>query len=90
MRKIAYPKDSLGDRIRIRKPLHVQQILWVTVLDRGQKLNTNLFLKLFGCPRDIPAKVPGYPAKKLGFPGHRRTYRTFWAPPLHVEDPHPT
>ena len=49
-----------------------------------------LFLKLFGHPRDIPAKTPGYPAKKFGFHGFRRTYRTFWPPPLHVEDPHPT
>ena len=32
-----------------------------------------------------------YPAKKFGFPGFQRTYRTFWSPtPLHVEDPHPT
>ena len=30
------------------------------------------------------------PAKKFGFPGLQRTYRTFWPPPLHVEDPHPT
>ena len=57
---------------------------------RGQKLNTNFFLKLFGHPRDIPAKIPGHPAKKFGFRGFRRTYRTIWPLPLHVEDPHPT
>ena len=49
-----------------------------------------LFLKLFGLPRDIPAQSPGYRAKKFGFPGFRRTYRTFGPPPLYVEDPHPT
>ena len=30
------------------------------------------------------------PVKKLGFPGFQETYRTFWPPPLHVENPHPT
>ena len=53
-------------------------------------MNTNLFLKLFGHPGISRAKIPGYPATKFGFPGFRRTYRTFWPPPLHVEDPHPT
>ena len=28
-----------------------------------------VFLKLFEHPRDIPLKIPGYPAKKFGFPG---------------------
>ena len=32
------------------------------------------------------AKLLGYPAKKFGFPGFQRTYRTFGPPPLHVED----
>ena len=37
----------------------------------------NFFLlKLFGHPWDIPAKLPGYPAKKYVFPGFRGTYRT--------------
>ena len=52
-------------------------------------MNTICFLKLFGHP-GYPAKNPGISRQKLGFPGFRRTYRTFWPPPLHVEDPHPT
>ena len=56
---------------------------------RGQKLKTNLFFSnFFGHTRDIPAKIPAYPAKQFGFRGFRRTCRTFWPPPLHVEDPH--
>ena len=51
--------------------------------NRGQKLDTTFVLKLFGRPWDIPPN-PGI------FPGFRRTCRTFWPPPLHVEDPHPT
>ena len=47
-----------------------------------------LTLKLFGRSRN--AKTPGYSTKKFGLPGFRRTYRTFWPSPLHVEDPHPT
>ena len=47
--------------------------------NRGQELNTNFSLKIF------PISRP-----KFGFPGFRRTYRTFWPPPHHVEDPHPT
>ena len=62
---------------------------WLPFLG-GRELNTNFFLKLFRHPRDNPAKVPGYPANKFVFPGFRRTYRTFWPPPLNAEDPHPT
>ena len=53
----------------------------------GQKLNTNCFSLTFRAPPRIPARIPGYPAKKFGFPGLRGTYQTFWPPPLHVEDP---
>ena len=47
---------------------------------KGRELNTNFFLNFSGHPRDIPAKIPGCPAKKFAFPGFRRTYRTFLAP----------
>ena len=30
---------------------------------RGQKLNTNIFLELFGPPQDIRSKIPRYPTK---------------------------
>ena len=30
------------------------------------------------------------PAQKVWFPWFRGTYRTFWPPPVHVEDPYPT
>ena len=57
----------------------------------GDENRTRFFFKFFGHSQDIPAKIPGYPAKKFGFPGFlRRTYRIFWPSPLHVEDPHPT
>ena len=49
-----------------------------------------LYLKFLGHPWDIPAKIPGYPAKSLvslGLEGYREP---FWPPPLHVEDPHPS
>ena len=59
-------------------------------LARGQKSNTNFFSQTFRAPPGYPGKIPGYPAKKFGLPGFRRTYRTFWPPPLNVEDPHPT
>ena len=60
------------------------------LLFRGQKINTDFFvLKLFGHSRDIPPSIPKYPAKKFGLPGFQGTYRTFWPPPLHVEDPIP-
>ena len=42
---------------------------------------------LFRHLRDIPAKIPGYPAKKFGFPGFRRTYRTFWPRPFTRKTP---
>ena len=48
------------------------------------------FSQTFRAPPGYPGKIPGYPAKKVWFPWFRGTYRTFWPPPLHVEDPHPT
>ena len=48
-----------------------------------------MFLKLFGPLWNIPAKIPGYPTRKLIFPGFRGTYRTFWPSPLHEDAPHP-
>ena len=59
------------------------------------QLESLLFLKLFGHPRDIPDKNP---AKKVWFPWVSRDTPSFLAPapsrgrppPLHVEDPHPT
>ena len=39
-------------------------------ISAGQKLNTNIFfLKLFGHPRDIPAKSRAIPPKKFDLPG---------------------
>ena len=52
----------------------------------GRILNTDFFFANI----DIPAKIPGSPAKMFVFLGFRGTYRIFWPPPLHVEDPHPT
>ena len=57
---------------------------------RGWELNTNFFSQTFRVPPGYPGKLREYPAKKFGIPGFWRTYRTFWPPPLHVEDPHPT
>ena len=58
---------------------------------RGPKLNTNFFFSNFsGTPGISRQKSRDIPPKSLVFHGFRRTYRTFWPPPLHVEDPHPT
>ena len=48
------------------------------------------FSQTFRAPPGYPGKVPGYPAQKVWFPWFRGTYRTFWPPPVHVEDPYPT
>ena len=48
------------------------------------------FSQTFRALLGYPSKIPGYPAKKVWFPWFRGTYRTFWPPPLHVEEPHPT
>ena len=57
---------------------------------RGRELNVPFFSQTFRAPPGYPGKIPGYPAKKVRFPWFRGTYRTFWPPPLHVEDPYPT
>ena len=48
------------------------------------------FSQTFRAPPGYPGKIPGYPAQKVWFPVFRGTYRTFWPPPVHVEDPYPT
>ena len=57
---------------------------------RGRKLNTNFFSQTFRAPPGYPGKIPRYPAKKVWFPWFQGTYRTFWPPSIHMEDPHPT
>ena len=44
------------------------------------------FFFSFRAPRDIPAKIPRYPAQKFCFCEFWKTCRTFW-PPVHVDDP---
>ena len=57
---------------------------------RGQKLNANFFFSNFSGTAGISQQIPGISRQKICFPCFRGTYRTFWPPPLHVEDPHPT
>ena len=38
----------------------------------------------------ISQQNPGISAQKVWFPWFWGTYRTFWPPPLHMEDPYPT
>ena len=60
-------------------------------LNRGQTLNTNFLFSNFSGTPGISQQNPGISRpKKVWFPWFRGTYRTFWPPPLHVEDPHPT
>ena len=63
----------------------------LTRFNREQKLNTNFFFSNFsGAPR-ISRQNPGISRpKSLWFPWLRGTYRTFWPPPVHLEDPYPT
>ena len=44
----------------------------------------------FQAPPKYPGKIRDIPPKKVWFPWFRGAHRTFWPPPLHVEDPHPT
>ena len=59
--------------------------------NRGRELNPNLFFSNFSGSSGISQQNPGISRPKslisLVFEGHTRT---FWPPPLHVEDPHPT
>ena len=59
---------------------------------RGQNLNTNLFFSNFSGASGISRQNPGIsrPKKSSRFPWFRGTYRTFWPPPLRVEDSYPT
>ena len=46
------------------------------------------FSQTFRAPPGYPGKIPGHPAKKFGFPGFQRTYRTFWPPPQQMSITH--
>ena len=48
------------------------------------------FFQTFRAPPGYPSKILGYSAKKVWIRWFRGTYRTFWPPPLHVEDPYRT
>ena len=49
---------------------------------------TQTFLsQTFRAPPGQPCKIPGYPAKKFGFPGFRGTYRTFGPHPFTWKTP---
>ena len=65
--------------------------LWAVPPVLGAKNWTQTFLsQAFRAPPGYPGKIPGYPAKKVWFTWFLGTYRTFWPPPLHVEDHYPT
>ena len=53
-------------------------------------MSTNSFFSNFSGTLGISRqKSRDIPPQKFGFSGFQRTYRTFWPPPLHVEDPPP-
>ena len=57
---------------------------------RERKLNTNFFfLKLFGHPRDIPAKSRDIPPKKFDFPGFEGRMELFGPHPFTWKTPTP-
>ena len=47
------------------------------------------FSQTFRLPPGYPSKIPEDPAKNVGFPWFRGTYRTFWAPPFTWKTPTP-
>ena len=55
----------------------------------GTKNWTEIFASNFLGTSGISRQNPGISRQKVCLPGFRGTYRTFWPPPLHVEDPHP-
>ena len=57
---------------------------------RGPELKVICWHKLFGRLWDVPAKIPGYPAKKICFPWTSRDTPKFLALLLQVQNPHPT
>ena len=78
------PSDQYNLQNKIFRGLSVLVIL-------GAKNWTQTFFsQTFRAIPGYPGKIPGYPAQKVWFPCFRGKYRTFWPPPLHVEDPYPT
>ena len=75
--------------IMLRYGAHCIRIAPPRLQSRERKLNTFFSSSFSGAPR-ISRQSPGMSRQKCWFPGFRGTYRTFWPPPLHVEDLHPT
>ena len=81
----AYPQRGTGTNTP-NSPECALKISWI-----GAKIWTQTFFsQTFRALPGYPGKIPGYPAQKVWFPWFRGTYRTFWPPPLHMEDPYPT
>ena len=71
------------NKLRIRKCMQ-------TAVYGGRELNTNFFfLKLFGRPRDIPAKSRDIPPKKFDFPGFEGHTELFGPHPFVWKTPTP-
>ena len=83
---LIFSQDWLFSRNSTRKPLNLKKSL--TFRDERIEPKT-FFSQTFRALPGYPGKIPAYPGKKVWFPGLRGTYRTFWPPPLHVEDPTP-
>ena len=64
-------------------------LAFVCLVYRERKLNTNLFLRLFGHFREIPAKS-GIARPKVSFPWVSKDMPNFLPPTRSCEDPHPT
>ena len=90
-------QKGTGGRGRDRNVINCRKLSWHWKASNGkhqslgdENWTQTFFLKLFGHRRHIPAKSRDIPPKEVWFPWFRGTYRTFWPPPLHVEDPYTT
>ena len=56
---------------------------------RGRETNTNFVSQTFRAPLGYPGEIPGYPAKKFGFPGFVRDIPNFGPHPFTWNTPTP-
>ena len=66
--------DSIMSKISQQCPWSGTPKKTMSNIFRGQELKTVIYSQTFRVPLGYPGKISGYPAKKFGFTGLRRTY----------------
>ena len=90
-----FPRKEQEEKIQTKIHGKIQIRIWEFCgqnphcKDLALKNWTLPFFSIFSGTPGKPWPNSGISRQTVCFPGFQRTYRTFWPPPLHVQNPHP-